>query len=244
MTDSQEDIWHKNRWKSVPTTPTMSPTSLRSRFISHLTTLSTDIHNEDSKRLWDDIAQRYTEPQRYYHSLEHLSYLFAHFDWVAHNLKQPSIVALALFYHDVVYEPKHPSKHDSNELRSAEHAARQLAGHLTPSQIEQISALILMTQYHQLSHNKNEDFDSDAAYLLDLDLSILGASWSKYNAYAKAVRQEYHHVTDALYHSGRTAVLAGLLAKPRLYLTPYFYERLEQQARRNINQELAALHAE
>ncbi|WP_131667833.1 hypothetical protein [Psychrobacter pygoscelis] len=239
MTESQEDIWHKNRWQSALT---VSPISLRSRFISHLTTLAIDIYTEDSERLWNDIAQRYTEPQRYYHSLEHLDYLFAHFDCVAHDLKQPSIVALALFYHDVIYEPKPQPKQDSNELRSAEHAARQLAGYLAADQIKQISSLILMTESHQLDEVDNRA--RDAAYLLDLDLSILGASWSKYNAYAKAVRQEYHHVTDALYQSGRTAVLAGLLAKPRLYLTPYFYERLEQQARGNINQELAALHAE
>ncbi len=88
----------------------------------------------------------------------------------------------------------------------------------------------------------SRDF-SDAAYLLDMDLSILGAPWSTYQQYAQAIRQEYAHVADDNYRDGRTAVLQGLLAHPKLYLTDYYYSQLEAQARDNIKRELISLAA-
>ena len=82
---------------------------------------------------------------------------------------------------------------------------------------------------------------SDAAYLLDMDLSILGASWPEYEQYAQAVRQEYAHISNVDYRVGRIAVLTGLLAHPTLYLTDYYYARLETQARENIKREIILL---
>jgi predicted metal-dependent HD superfamily phosphohydrolase len=57
------------------------------------------------------------------------------------------------------------------------------------------------------------------------------------------VRQEYAHVAKVAYRVGRTQVLKGLLAHPRLYLTDYYYQRLEAQARKNIRRELTLLAA-
>ena len=82
---------------------------------------------------------------------------------------------------------------------------------------------------------------SDAAYLLDMDLSILGASWSEYERYAQAVRQEYAHISNVDYRVGRIAVLKVLLAHSTLYLTDYYYARLETQARENIKREIILL---
>lgn len=101
----------------------------------------------------------------------------------------------------------------------------------------------MMTADHRIGTWVDKDNYNDAAYLLDMDLSILGMSWSLYEQYAQAVRQEYAHVTDADYRYSRTTVLQGLLAHPRLYLTDYYYERLEAQARVNIKRELILLAA-
>ena len=105
----------------------------------------------------------------------------------------------------------------------------------------------MMTASHQIDKwsNKAKEREkySDAAYLLDMDLSILGSSWSVYEQYAHAVRQEYAHVSDDDYRVGRMAVLKELLAHPTLYLTDYYYARLEKQARKNIEHEITLLHA-
>lgn len=224
----------------------LSKRSLKSRFFAHFKALVPKADEQDYEPLWQDIAQRYSESQRYYHTLDHLAYIFANFDSIVVHLREPHLIGLALFYHDVIYDPKRKPEDKSNEVKSADYAERQLADYLSPAQVKRLSTLILMTESHQLSDAAdlgNTTFDSDAAYLLDLDLSTLGAPSPDYDAYARAVRQEYQHIPDRLYQMGRTAVLKSLLAHSRLYVTPYFYERLEQQARQNISQELAALRA-
>ena len=218
-------------------------TALEEIFTRHLSAISSYITPENASILWQDIAMRYNEPQRAYHSLQHIQQLFGQFDQVKNNLHEPHIIALALLYHDVIYEPTR----SDNELKSAEYAVESLTGYLSAEQCQHIYALIMMTASHELDKWSNETKErekySDAAYLLDMDLSILGSSWSVYEHYSHAVRQEYAHVSDDDYRVGRMAVLKELLAHPTLYLTDYYYERLEKQARKNIEHEITLLHA-
>ena len=216
-------------------------TELGKIFEWHLSAINNAIEPVILKALWQDIAMRYNESQRVYHSLQHIQQLFGQFEQIKQHLNEPHIIALALFYHDVIYEPTCVN----NELKSAEYAVEALSSYLTAEQCQYIYALIMMTASHQIDDiDKNSDKakESDAAYLLDMDLSILGASWSEYQQYAQAVRQEYAHVLDADYRVGRISVLKGLLAHPTLYLTDY-YERLEKRARENIQHEIKVLHA-
>ena len=218
-------------------------TALEEIFTRHLSAISSYITPEKASILWQDIAMRYNKPQRAYHSLQHIQQLFGQFDQVKNNLHEPHIIALALLYHDVIYEPTR----SDNELKSAEYAVESLTGYLSAEQCQHIYALIMMTASHQIDKWSNETKEreeySDAAYLLDMDLSILGSSWSVYEHYSHAVRQEYAHVSDDDYRVGRMAVLKELLAHPTLYLTDYYYERLEKQARKNIEHEITLLHA-
>ena len=218
-------------------------TELGTIFTWHLSAMSSHITLEQVSILWQNIAIRYNEPQRAYHTLQHIQQLFGHFDQVKDNLHEPHIIALALLYHDVIYEPTH----SDNELKSAEYAVESLTGYLSAEQCQHIYALIMMTASHQIEKWSDEAKErgkySDAAYLLDMDLSILGVSWSEYEHYAHAVRQEYAHVSDGDYRVGRMAVLKELLAHPTLYLTDYYYARLEKQARKNIEHEITLLHA-
>ena len=217
-------------------------TDLAKIFEWHLFAINNAIEPVILKALWQDIAVRYNESQRVYHSLQHIQQLFGQFEQIKQHLNEPHIIALALFYHDVIYEPTCVN----NELKSAEYAVEALSSYLTAEQCQYIYALIMMTASHQIDDiDKNSDKakESDAAYLLDMDLSILGASWSEYQQYAQAVRQEYAHVLDADYRVGRISVLKGLLAHPTLYLTDHYHSRLEEQARENIKREIKILRA-
>ena len=217
-------------------------TELAKIFEWHLYTISNDIEPVILKALWQGIAVRYNESQRAYHSLQHIQQLFGQFEQIKHHLNEPHIIALALFYHDVIYEPTR----SDNELKSAEYAVESLSLYLTAEQCQHIYALIMMTASHQIDqidelikHGKY----SDAAYLLDMDLSVLGASWSEYQQYAQAVRQEYTHISNVDYLVGRVEVLKGLLGHPTLYLTDYYHSKLENQARQNIEREIKVLRA-
>ena len=208
-------------------------------FAQYLSAMTSDISPKQIDRLWQNIVTRYGEPQRAYHTLNHIEQLLVQFDSVKHHLSEPHIIALALYYHDVIYDPTR----SDNELQSAELATDALSSYLSPEQCQQIYALIMMTANHQIDTLVDSDKYNDAAYLLDMDLSILGAPWSAYEQYAKAIRQEYAHVADDNYRDGRTAVLQGLLAHPKLYLTDHYYDQLETQARDNIKRELTSLAA-
>ena len=207
--------------------------SLSQRFAQTLRTVNNAITPAISRALWQDIAERYSESARAYHNLTHLYELFIQFDQIKSRLWQPPIVALALYYHDVIYDPTRAD----NELKSAEYAQDKLSGYLSVGQCQRISALIMMTADHELADKS----DLDGAYLLDMDLSILGATWQQYERYAQAVRQEYAHIDADTYRSGRIAILEKLLAHPRLYLTDDYYNRLERQARLNIEREIKSL---
>ncbi|WP_423812998.1 hypothetical protein [Psychrobacter sp. 219-2-C] len=214
-------------------------TELGKVFAQHFTAINSAVESEKVNNLWQDIAIRYSENQRAYHSLQHIEQLFAQFKQIKHVLNEPHIIALALFYHDVIYAPTR----SDNELKSAEYAVETLRPYLSAAQCQHIYALIIMTANHRLAECSSAQKNFDAAYLLDMDLSILGASWLEYEQYAQAVRQEYAHVSNIDYRVGRIAVLTELLAHPTLYLTDYYSTRLETQARQNIKREIKILHA-
>ena len=214
-------------------------TELGKVFAQHFTAINSAVESEKVNNLWQDIAIRYNEAQRAYHSLQHIEQLFAQFKQIKHVLNEPHIIALALFYHDVIYAPTRAD----NELKSAEYAVEALRPYFSAAQCQYIYALIMMTANHKLAECSSAQKNFDAAYLLDMDLSILGASWSEYEQYAQAVRQEYAYVSNIDYRDGRRAVLTGLLAHLKLYLTDYYYDRLEKQARQNIKREIKILHA-
>lgn len=210
---------------------------LGSRFALHISAIHSEIDQANIHVLWQDLAARYSETQRAYHTLSHLQQLFGQFEKIKHHLYEPNIIALGLYYHDVIYEPQR----SDNELKSAEYAVNALHHYLDATQCQHIYALIMMTTSHQraklASHKKN----SDAAFLLDMDLSVLAAPWHEYQQYAQAIRQEYQHVAPAEYQAGRVALLKGLLTRPRLYLSDYYYKRLEMPARDNLKREIISL---
>lgn len=214
-------------------------TELGNRFARYLFAINPDVTPAQAKTLWLDVATRYNDTQRAYHSLAHIQQLFAQFDQTMTYLHEPHLIALALYYHDVIYDPTR----SDNELKSAEYMVDKLKHYLSDDQRRTIYALIIMTATHQLDGLTDSDKCSDAAYLLDMDLSILGTPWPQYERYAQAVRQEYAHVSDIDYRVGRIAVLKKLLTHPKIYLTQYYYKRLERQARENMAREITLLRA-
>jgi predicted metal-dependent HD superfamily phosphohydrolase len=216
---------------------TPSVDNLGERFVQHLSALNSDINLTVCQVVWQDIAEHYNETPRAYHTLRHIQQLFGQFDRVKHRLDEPHMIALALYYHDVIYDPTR----SDNEAKSAEYIVAKLGRYLSTEQCARIRALIMMTATHQLDDFESSNANNDAAYLLDMDLSILGATWPEYEHYAQAVRQEYAHINTAAYQLGRIAVLEDLLAHSSLYLTDDYHDRLEQQARLNIKREIKSL---
>jgi predicted metal-dependent HD superfamily phosphohydrolase len=79
--------------------------------------------------------------------------------------------------------------------------------------------------------------------LCDADLAILAAGHDRYADYVAGVRAEYAHVDDAVFATGRAAVLEELLAKPTLFHTDAGRQRWEATARANVEWELSSLRS-
>ena len=76
--------------------------------------------------------------------------------------------------------------------------------------------------------------EPDAPLVADVDLSILGQPPEGFDAYERAIRQEYRDVPDEGFRAARLGVLTRLLDRPRIYLTLPFRARYETRARENL----------
>ncbi len=172
-----------------------------------------------------DLTARYSEPHRRYHTLQHLEECFAVFDQLKSEAADPAACELALWFHDAVYDTSAPD----NETRSAALAARMLgdAG-IEPARIARVERLILATKTHAAGD------DPDAKVVLDCDLAILGSSPERFAEYETQIRAEYGWVPAFLYRKKRHEILAGFLARPRLFLTRLGFARFEAPARENL----------
>ncbi len=183
----------------------------------------------------DALIRAYNEPRRHYHTLDHIAALLALLDHYAEAGTDREALALAILFHDAVYDPQRCD----NEAASASLAAGCLRGCGFPDDlVARVVRFILATQH---AHGAPAADDPDLALLLDLDLSILAAPPAAYQVYAEAVRREYAHVPDGLYRAGRRKVLEGFLGRERIYRTARLYNLWEAPARANLEAESAEL---
>jgi predicted metal-dependent HD superfamily phosphohydrolase len=181
---------------------------------------------------FDELAAHYGEPHRHYHTLAHVSACLTLLDFVREELADPLAMELALWLHDVIYDPTQ----NDNEERSA-YYAEALLGRLgvSPAVIATVVGLIRVTQHPAIPTSHDE------ALMVDIDLAILAAPAEAYRDYAAQIRQEYIHVPEALYREGRAAVLKGFLDQDSVYHSAFFHARFEARARANIEQERGRL---
>ncbi|KAJ3019309.1 UNVERIFIED_CONTAM: hypothetical protein HDU68_010725 [Siphonaria sp. JEL0065] len=174
-----------------------------------------------AQKWWQTIERAYQEPQRSYHTSTHIEL----------------VILLATCFHDIVYDPKAKD----NERKSADlflSFASEAGVDLVPTDdVVIIEQLILAT----IKHEPIPPDSSICRFFLDLDLSILAASWEDYCEYAKGIRVEYCIFSDAEFKTGRASVLERFLQRETLYFTPGLKEKWEALARENISRELLLL---
>jgi predicted metal-dependent HD superfamily phosphohydrolase len=181
-----------------------------------------------------ELLRAYSEPSRQYHSIQHIGSLLRQLEEHGHAVVDRDAVALAMLFHDVVYDPL---RHD-NEETSAALAGKRLAF------LGFSGGVIAKVEQHINATKHAQDFvtsDYDLAVLLDLDLSTLAAAPAEYRGYSQAIRREYSHVPEELYRRGRRRILEGFLRRQRIYRTDQLHALWEERARANISSEIAEL---
>ena len=182
--------------------------------------------------LYTELSARYAEPQRAYHTFQHIGECFALFESVRHLAEKPVEVELAIWFHDVIYDPKA----SDNEERSAAFALKMLHDNaVDPAQSARVVHLINATKHTQLP------IGVDAQLLVDVDLSILGADADRFDEYEEQIRFEYGWVPWPEYCTRRAELLRRFLARPTIFAFEHFIIQRENRARQNIRRSLARL---
>ncbi|MQP77655.1 hypothetical protein CQ393_17375 [Stenotrophomonas sp. MYb238] len=180
-----------------------------------------------------EIEAAHARPPRAYHNFGHVQALLRHHRDVAAGpgWHQPREVALAMLYHDAIYE----AGRADNETRSAALAREAIARWLPDAgvDVERVAALIELTARH--GRLRAEELDADAALFLDSDMAILGAPPAVFDAYDRGIAEEYRgKVPGFLFRLNRRRFLKGVLAQPRIFFSDFFHERYDAQARENL----------
>ncbi|MCL5769525.1 metal-dependent hydrolase [Acinetobacter sp. ANC5681] len=181
-------------------------------------------HFSEPQKVFNKLIAAYSEKQRAYHTLQHLYECLALLDSIRADLNDADAVALALWFHDAVYDPQAKD----NELKSAELFEQYLSQDLSIDIVQKIKRWILATQRHEATD------ELDLQFLLDIDLAILAASSERFAEYEQQIQQEYAWVDPDVYSIKRKQVLAHFYQTEPLYQTKYFQQNFEQRAKENL----------
>lgn len=184
--------------------------------------------------LWEEILKYYSGKSRYYHNLSHIKSMLIQAEDHKKELMDFDALLFAIWYHDIIYT----STKKDNEEKSAIFAEKRLKSlNFDQIRLKNVQNLIISTKKHQIIVEEN----SDNAYLLDFDLSILGTDWNTYQKYVQNIRKEYKIYPSFMYNPGRKKVLKHFLDRDYLYFTEYYRQRFEKKARENLKKEIESL---
>jgi predicted metal-dependent HD superfamily phosphohydrolase len=187
----------------------------------------------DATTWYARLSNAYSEPHRHYHNQQHIAECLREFDGTRAVAENPALVEAAIWFHDVVYDPRA----GDNEERSADWATEFFRGSNASHLGEMVKRLVLVTKHHVAS-------TPDEALLIDIDLSILGQPRGRFVEYEQQIRQEYSWVPANLFAENRSAILRRFLERLRIFTTEHFFSRYEAHARENLHWSLEYLRAE
>tara|TARA_R110001599_G_scaffold39891_3_gene121571 strand:+ start:68 stop:655 length:588 start_codon:yes stop_codon:yes gene_type:complete len=190
-------------------------------------------------RLLDGLKARYGEPQRHYHTWDHIGALKRHYDDLSAHWRRPVPVLWALYWHDAIYDP---TASDNEEL-SAQLLEAEGSSVLAEDDLALGAQIIRATAKHEIPGGLDPDDENDVALFLDIDLSILGAAAPVFDQYEADVRAEYAFVPDEAFRAGRLRILKSFSDRETIYFTAEGRQRWDQQARANLGRSIAQLSA-
>jgi len=194
-----------------------------------------DLGAQISKVSFERLCARYREPHRRYHNEHHLKECFESYEILFEaEFVSPGEVALAIFYHDAIYE----IPGEGNEYRSAKLARKELLQlGVAEHSVTAISNMINASMHRPGYAPKT----NDEKYFLDIDMSILGAPSFRFDEYERQIREEYSIYRDDQFNAGRAKILGMFLDMESIYYTDYFRGKLERKARDNVSRSLIKL---
>jgi len=182
----------------------------------------------DGRPEWAALADAYCDPSRAYHNMDHIGDCLLRFDEHAHFAEDRVAIEFAIWFHDIVYDTRAADNEECSAVIAAEFLSATPLGTV-------VADLIRATKHDA------PPLTPDASLLCDIDLSILGRGPDEYDAYARAIREEYAWVPFPQYAEARTRVLEGFLARPVIFVLSELEERFGEQAKANLGREICSL---
>ncbi len=179
---------------------------------------------DQSEQIHQRLLQGYREPHRRYHTLAHIKHCLTMFDQCKALSRHPDALELAVWFHDVIWQPGE----GDNEALSAELYLQFSEGVHADDLRQRVNSLIMATV-----HDGSSLEDSDAPYMVDIDLSSFGLSWDEFLRDSQNLRQE-SRLEDADFYRRQGSFQNILLSRPRFFLSDFFFQRFESQARENL----------
>lgn len=208
----------------------------KDRFVDLIMRMSIRPDTAFAELAYKKVFDKYTNKNRHYHTLDHIARMLDALDEFTSTrefLYDKDILELAIWFHDVIYNPEMPD----NELSSALFMEDLLSSYIRKEILNKAKKYIMAT-----THDRSlEDETLEEMLISDLDLLELGTSEYRYFQYGKAVRKEYYMYSDVKWNEGRHKFLDTFLASPIFYITEY--ERTYgEQARKNLLKEKESLN--
>jgi predicted metal-dependent HD superfamily phosphohydrolase len=182
---------------------------------------------DDSHKIFIALFNAYNEPQRFYHTTHHIAHCLQEFDRVKSLTGHPDAIELAIWFHDIIYQPGQ----GDNEEKSAETFLGFATSVLKPETCNLVKQLIMATL-----HATEKVDHSDSRLMIDIDLSGFALPWKDFLRDSQNLCAEMPDITEDEFLRRQTWFHQRLLERPGFFLTEYFSEKFQQQARDNIAQ--------
>ena len=195
------------------------------------------------EKVGEALLDRWSEPDRRFHNVRHLTDVLARVDELAEETHEPDLVRLAAWYHGAIFDSaesaSYANRGGEDEEASAVLARRELTDlGLRPAAVDRVAELVLALRRHV----PNPD-DFDCAVLCDADLAMLAAEPQRYKAYLAELRAEYAHLPVEKFVRARIKILRKLAERRHLFVSP-LGAAWEESARQNVGAELHRLEKE
>jgi len=180
---------------------------------------------DNSAAIHQQLVDSYSEPQRVYHTLNHIEHCLTHFDRISAQLQNPVAVELAIWFHDVIYVPGGAD----NEQLSAD-----LFMELTQDCFDDSLRNTVYQHIMATLHDGSQIDNNDTKFMVDIDLSSFALPWPEFSRDSNNLRKEMSSLSDEDFYRKQFVFQQNLINQPRFFKSDYFYENYEDQARQNL----------
>lgn len=191
-----------------------------------------DAKVDNSKVTYSMLSDAYSASDRYYFDMDYIYFCLNEFDEVDHKLRVPDAVELAIWFHKLIYSPRLKD----SEVNCAWRANFLCSSSDIPEEFgDYVSELIM-----SLGETSIIKY-TDCRYLIDITNFMFGQSEEGYRWYEYQVRRERPLIQNKTYDRIRKRYLESLLERRSIYMTDFFQERHEKQAKTNIERRILDL---